>query len=59
MQNHKVYVVTSLEAGWDCFVGVFDSTEVMLEELKACFPKGSYYIFERSTETNLDGWKDT
>lgn len=57
MQNRKVYVVTSLEAGWDCIVGVFDPTEVMLEELKACFPEGSYCIFERSTETNLDGWK--
>lgn len=57
MQNTKVYVVTSLEAGWDCVVGVFDPTEVMLEELEACFPEGQYVIFEKEIELTLNDWK--
>ena len=58
MQKKTIYVVTSLEAGWDCIVGVFDAYEVMLEELELCFPEGSYCIFEREVEVNLNNWKD-
>lgn len=57
MQNRKVYVVTSLEAGWDCIVDVFDASEVMLEELLLAFPKhAGYSILIRKVETSLDNW---
>ena len=54
--NKTVYVVTGLELGWDCVVGVFK--DVNPDELWKCFPKGEYVIHEQTIESNLDGWRD-
>ena len=51
--NKTVYVVTGLDLGWDCVVGVF--TNVNHDELIKCFPEGEYVITERTIESNLDG----
>lgn len=50
----KVYVVTGLELGWDCVVGVF--ADVSVEKLQEAFPEGSYVITEREVEYNLYNW---
>lgn len=44
-----VYVVTGLELGWDCVVGVFQGVE--LEDLQKAFPEGEYVIHEQTIET--------
>lgn len=35
----KVYVVVSLEAGWDNIVGVFNSNNITKDELEEKFPR--------------------
>jgi len=51
----KVFVVTGLDLGWDCIVGVFDANTFSKEELKVQFPegRGMYMIFEHEIETSL------
>ena len=47
----KVYVVTGLELGWDCVVGVFhnvDYDELMLE-----FPDEQFVITEQTVQETL------
>ena len=34
MNNNTVYVVTGLELGWDCVVGVYDAKLVSVSALK-------------------------
>lgn len=47
----KVYVVTGLEFGWDCVVGVFlISSDKQLEDLKHDYPESSYIIHEQTVE---------
>jgi hypothetical protein len=47
----KVYVVTGLNAGWDCVVGVY--TNVPITELELEFPYGDYVITEMTVEETL------
>jgi hypothetical protein len=54
--DKTVYVVTSLELGWDCVVGVFE--DVNHEELRECFPSPPYIIHDTTVQYNLEGWKD-
>ena len=50
-----VYIVTNVEFGWDCIVGVFDSDTVSYEELEQKFDTDNgYIIFDRHVETNTD-----
>lgn len=51
-----VYVVTGLELGWDCVVGVFEGVDT--DELQKCFPEGQYVIHEQTIETNFDNWRN-
>jgi hypothetical protein len=52
-----VYVVTGLELGWDCVVGVFDSNELTREELEECFPSEDYHIHLKMLETKVDDYE--
>jgi hypothetical protein len=54
--DKTVYVVTSLELGWDCVVGVFE--DVNHEELSERFPSPPYVIHDTTVQYNLEGWKD-
>ena len=55
--SKKVYVVTSVELGWDCIVGVFDPKKVTKEQLKERFTSnGGYVVFDKMVESDLDGW---
>lgn len=58
MAQSKVFVVTGLDLGWDCIVGVFDAEKISKEELKVQFPsgRGMYMIFEQQIETNLENY---
>lgn len=53
--NKTVYVVTGLELGWDCVVGVFK--DVNPDQLLKRFPEGEYVIHEQTIEFSLDGWE--
>jgi hypothetical protein len=55
MAQSKVFVVTGLDLGWDCIVGVFDAEKISVEELRVQFPegRGMYMIFEQQVETTL------
>lgn len=50
----RVFVVTGLELGWDCVVGVYDADSVSKEDLKSQYPKGEYVISETSVETEIE-----
>lgn len=53
--SKTVYVVTGLNLGWDCIVGVFDPEVTSYEDLQNEFPEeGEYYIFEQSFSTLED-----
>ena len=54
--NNTVYVVTGLELGWDCVVGVFQGVD--FNELSKCFPSPEYIISETTIDTNLDTWRE-
>lgn len=54
--DKTVYVVTSLELGWDCVVGVFE--DVNPEELQECFPSPPYVIHDTNVQYNLEGWRE-
>lgn len=47
----KVYVVTGLNLGWDCIVGVFDPEVTSLVDLQKEFSSGEFVIFKRSITT--------
>jgi hypothetical protein len=50
-----VYVVTSVELGWDCVVGVFDSSVVSREDLEKAYPsKHGYVIHSNKVETEIE-----
>lgn len=53
-----VYVVTSVELGWDCIVGVFDASTTTEEELAKTFPRSAgYIIHDKTLETfNSNFW---
>lgn len=56
--SKKVYVVTSVELGWDCIVGVFDPEFVSEEKLHERFSRDDgYVVFENTVESNLDEWE--
>jgi hypothetical protein len=40
----KVWVVTNVELGWDCIVGIFDPASLTKQEIEERFPKRSGYI---------------
>ena len=53
----KVYVVTGLDLGWDCIVGVFTiESDEQYEELEKAFPREhedgnlGYHIFEQTVQ---------
>lgn len=54
--NNIVYVVTSLELGWDCVVGVFKDVDT--DKLQKIFPSPPYVISEMTVETNLGTWEE-
>lgn len=47
MIGKGVWVVTGLELGWDCLVGVYDASVVSEEELMAQFDEESYVIHHK------------
>jgi hypothetical protein len=47
----KVYVVTGLEMGWDCVVGVY--TNISFRELEQQFPEEDYVITLMTVEETL------
>lgn len=50
-----VWVVTSVELGWDCVVGVFTPGELTKAELEERFPqKIGYVIHEQGLYTDLE-----
>jgi len=51
-----VFVVTGLDLGWDCIVGVFDAKKVTKEQLRERFPETDAVIFEYTVDTNLKGY---
>lgn len=52
----KVYVVTGVELGWDCVVGVFTDEEVARKE----YPDEDYYVIHEETldTTEIDDYED-
>jgi hypothetical protein len=54
--NNTVYVVTSLELGWDCVVGVFKDVDA--DKLHKRFPSPPYVISDHTVEFSLDGWEN-
>lgn len=53
----KIYIVTDVERGWDCLVGVFQAGYVAYDELTKRFPGRQYHIFERYVEDNLKDYE--
>ena len=52
-----VYVVTSIELGWDCVLAVFDDS-VDLEELENTFPESCEYVITfKKVEKDLEDYK--
>lgn len=55
----KVFVVTNIEFGWDCVVGVFNPENVTREELEEKFSlDAGFLIFEKEVELDLGNWED-
>ena len=51
----KVYIVTNVEFGWDCIVGVFSTDHVTYEELETRYPnEQGYVLFERTVENEIE-----
>jgi hypothetical protein len=50
----KVFVVTGLELGWDCVVGVFDAGKVSKKDLQSQYPRGEYVISTVTVETEIE-----
>lgn len=50
----RVFVVTGLELGWDCVVGVYDADNVSKKDLQSQYPKGEYVISETAVETEIE-----
>ena len=53
----KVFVVQMYELGWDNVIGVFDSFNLSLEDLRELFPEDEYYIEERTLQSDLEYYK--
>lgn len=55
--SKSVWVVTSVELGWDCVVGVFDPDKVTEVELEEKFPdQWGYVIHHNILEDNLEAY---
>lgn len=39
-----VYIVLDTQAGWDCIVGVYDTSKVTKKYLEESFPKSQMYV---------------
>ena len=52
----KVYVVTGVELGWDCVVGVFTNEEIARKE----YPDGDYYVIHEETlnRTTIEDYEE-
>lgn len=50
----RVFVVTGLELGWDCVVGVYEADSVSAEDLESQYPKGEYIISSVNVETEIE-----
>ncbi|AMR57427.1 hypothetical protein vB_PsyM_KIL4_0017 [Pseudomonas phage vB_PsyM_KIL4] len=50
----QVYVVTSVELGWDCIVGIFDADEFSREDLQERFPSKQGYVVHWDTTIHKD-----
>lgn len=48
----EVYIVTNVELGWDCIVGVFGSNTITLQELKNRFSSNAGYVIFKNTVLN-------
>ena len=51
--KHYVYVVTGLDLGWDCVVGVYCVDKVSLSDLQEEWPVDAYVITKRDIETKI------
>ena len=45
----EVYVVTSIQVGWDCVVAVLDQNDISMEEAIKKFPENEGYIITEQT----------
>ena len=55
---NNVYVVTGLELGWDCVVGVFATSAINYDDLRNQFPKDQYVITTREVEVDTSNYAD-
>lgn len=46
-----VWVVTSVEMGWDCVCGVYDANTVTQDDLKEIWTSDSYVFHHKKLET--------
>lgn len=57
----RVWVVTNVELGWDCIIGVFSADDLSREELEVRFPRSSAYVVHYGPErvhTDLGEFED-
>lgn len=54
----EVYVVTGLDLGWDCVVGVFNADSVPREKLEQLFPEGEYVIHDVTVEKDTIDYEE-
>lgn len=51
----RVYVVTSVELGWDCVIAVYNSNDVGEDELEVRYPqKRGYVIHSELLQSEID-----
>lgn len=50
----SVYIVTGLDLGWDCIVGVYSTEKVSLESLQEAFNDDKYMIVDRDIDYELN-----
>uniref|UniRef100_A0AAU6VZL8 Uncharacterized protein n=2 Tax=unclassified bacterial viruses TaxID=12333 RepID=A0AAU6VZL8_9VIRU len=51
---NQVYVVTNVELGWDCIVGIFDADEFSREDLEKRFTQERGYVVHWDTTIHKD-----
>lgn len=54
MVGRGIWVVTGLELGWDCLVGVYDASVISEEELVAHFGEDSYVIHHKKIKGEIE-----
>lgn len=46
----RAWVVTNVELGWDCIIGVFSADDLSREELEERFPRKQAYVVHYGPE---------